>query len=116
MLREAVARAFEFGDVRNSETELRLRAHKLAGLISEIEVTMLQTEDMLAEESRCDQDVLFEEQKWSRRMGGQERLVGSVILRLCNLKPFLSSEQDATGSREGAFRTRKHVCTPRVRA
>ena len=62
MLREAMARAFDFGDVMNSETELRLRAHKLAGFISEMEVTMLQTEDMLSEESRWDQDVLFEEQ------------------------------------------------------
>jgi hypothetical protein len=52
MLHKAVARAFELRDVKKSETELRLSAHKLAGLVSEMEVTMVQTEEMLTEESR----------------------------------------------------------------
>ena len=52
MLHKAVARAFELTDVKQSETELRLSAHKLAGLVSEMEVTMVQTEEMLTEESR----------------------------------------------------------------
>lgn len=59
VLHEAVERACELRDVGKSETELRLSAHKLAGLVSEMEVTMVQTEEMLAEESRWHSDLGF---------------------------------------------------------
>jgi hypothetical protein len=55
IVHEALTQVCDLRDARSAEREVRLRAGRLAALVSEMETTMMQTEEILAVESKARQ-------------------------------------------------------------